>query len=95
MRSEFEPIIHGVRLLAAERAELSESGPRFVIVHHFWQPGTLCTPGEMIVEIRLVHRTREISIPLSLRLMLLFDYLARHKHLSLYDAGSREKALTT
>ena len=81
MQSKFEPIIRAVRLLAAERAELSGSGPRFLILHRFWVPETLCTPGEAIAEIRLLHRTREIPVPLSLRLMLLFDYLARHKHL--------------
>jgi hypothetical protein len=81
MRSEFEPIIRVVRLLAAERAELSRSGPRFVIIHRFWQPETFCTAGEAIGEIRFLHRTKEIPVPLSLRLMLLFDYLARHKHL--------------
>ena len=81
MLSEFDPIIRGVKLLAAERAELSKSGPRFLIIHWFWQPETLCTPGEAIAEIRLLHRTKETCVPLSLRLMLLFDYLARHKYL--------------
>jgi hypothetical protein len=81
MPNELEPIIRGVSLLAAERADLSISGPRFLILHRFWQPETLCTPGEAIAEIRLLHRTREIPAPLSLCLMLLFDYLARHRHL--------------
>lgn len=80
MRSEYEPIIRAVKLLAAERAELS-SGPRFLILHRFWQRGTICTPGEAITEIRLLHRTRQLPVPLSLRLLLLFDYLARHKRL--------------
>jgi hypothetical protein len=81
MPSEFDPIIRGVKLLAAERAALLKAGPQFLILHRFWQPETLCTPGEAIAEIRLLRRTREIPVPLSLRLMLLFDYLARHKHL--------------
>src|SRR5262245_12570495 len=80
MRSEFDPIIREVRLLVAERAELSKSGPRFLIFHRFWQPETLCTPGEAIAEVRLLYRIKEIAVPLSLRLMLLFDYLARYKH---------------
>ena len=80
MRTEFEPILRIVDLMAAERAELSMSGPQFLIIHRFWQPETLCTPGEAITEIRLLHRTKEVSLPTSLRLMLLFDYLARHKH---------------
>jgi len=68
-------------LLALERADLLKGGPRFCIHHRFWQPETICTPGEMIAEIRLQHRAREISVPLSSRLMILFDYLARHRHL--------------
>jgi hypothetical protein len=81
MPNEFDPIIRGLKLLAAERAELSKSGPRFLVLHRFWQPETLCTPGEVIGEIRLLHRTKAVPVLLSLRLMLLFDYLARHKHL--------------
>jgi hypothetical protein len=81
MLNEFDPIIRGVKLLAAERAELSKSGPRFLVFHRFWQPETLCTPGEVIAEIRFLHRRREVPVRLSLRLMLLFDYLARHKNL--------------
>ena len=79
MRTEFEPILRIVDLMAAERAELSMSGPQFLILHRFWQPETLCTPGEEITEIRLLHRTKEVSLPASRRLMLLFDYLARHQ----------------
>jgi len=81
MQNEFETIIRAVKLLTTERANLSKSGPRFLIIHRFWQRETLCTPGEAIAEIRVLHRTRTISVPLSLRLMLLFDYLARHKQL--------------
>jgi hypothetical protein len=81
MPSELDPIIRGVELLVTERADFSKSGPRFLVIHRFWQPETLCKPGEAIAEIRLLHRTREIPVPLSIRLMLLFDYLARHKHL--------------
>lgn len=81
MRETFESVIRMTKLLEAERAQLSARGPHFCIYHRFWQPATLCTPGEAIAEIRLLHRTKEVSVPLSLRLMLLFDYLARHKHL--------------
>jgi hypothetical protein len=80
MRNELEPIIRAVRLLSAERTALSKSGPRFLIIHRFWQPGTICTPGEAIAEIRLLYRGRKIAVPLSVRLLLLFDYLARHRH---------------
>lgn len=81
MQDEFEPILRTVDLMATERAELSMSGPRFLILHRLWQPETLCTPGEAIAEIRLLHRTKEVSLPVSLRLMVLFDYLARHRRM--------------
>ncbi len=80
--NEFEPILRTIDLMKAERAELSVRGPSFLIIHRFWQPETFCTPGEVIGDIRLLHRRREISVPLSLRLLLLFDYLARHRHLA-------------
>jgi hypothetical protein len=80
MENEMEVILRAVDLMAAERAALTTHGPRFCIHHRFWQPETICTPGEMIAEICLLHRTREISLPLPSRLMLLFDYLARHRH---------------
>jgi hypothetical protein len=81
MPSEFEPILRTIDLMEVERRELSVSGPRFVIYHRFWQPETICTPGEMIAEVRLQHRRKEVRLPLSLRLMLLFDYMARYRHL--------------
>lgn len=81
MQKEYESIMRAVKLLAAERASLLKAGPRSLILHRFWQPETICTPGETIAEIRFLHRTKEVSVPLSLRLTLLFDYLARHKHL--------------
>src|SRR5262249_19643476 len=77
--NEFAGIVRTIRLARAERARLSARGPRFVIVHRFWQPRTFCTPGEAISEIRLLHRRKTFSLPLSCRLMLLFDYLARHR----------------
>lgn len=82
MQNTFEPIIRLTRLLELERAQLSARGPHFCVYHRFWQPETLCTPGEAIAEIRLWHRRQRISLPLSLRLTLLFDYLARHQHLA-------------
>jgi hypothetical protein len=81
MRSEFEPILRALELLRVERAELSLRGPRFLIIHRFCQPETICTPGEAIAEVQLMHRTRVFSVPLSTRLMLLFDYLARHRRM--------------
>ena len=56
MQNEFELMLRIMDLVAAERAELSMSGPQFFILHRFWKPGTLCTPGEAIAEIRLLCR---------------------------------------
>jgi hypothetical protein len=80
MPDERELVVRAVDLMAVERAELATSGPPFLVVHRFWQRGTICTPGEAIMEIHLLHRGLRIPLPLSLRLMLLFDYLARHRH---------------
>jgi hypothetical protein len=82
MHSDFAPIIRGVKLLIAERSQWAARGPHFLILHRFWKPETICTPGEAIAEIRFLYRTRQIPVPLSLRLMLLFDYFARHQHLA-------------
>lgn len=82
MPDERELVVRAADLMAAERAELAMSGPPFLVLHRFWQPGTRCTPGEAIADIRFLHRTGEVSVPLSLRLTLLFDYLARHQHLA-------------
>ena len=75
-------VIRMARLLMAERAHLVARGPHFCIYHRYWEPETICTPGEAISDIELWHRTKRISVPLSLRQMLLFDYLARHQHLA-------------
>jgi len=78
---EFDSILRGLDLMKAERARLLARGPRFVIIHRFWQPETICTPGEAIADVRLIHRTRMSSLAVSTRPLLLFDYLARHMRL--------------
>lgn len=80
-QNEFEGILRAIELIRAERAKLLARGPRFIITHRFWQPETICTPGEAIAGIRLRYRGRQFSLMLSTRLLLLFDYLARHRHL--------------
>lgn len=94
MHNEFEPIIRGAKLLIAERAQLAARGPHFVILHRFWETGTICTPGEAIAEVRFFHRRKQIPVPLSLRLMLLFDYLARYQRLG-QNAGQIAAGLST
>lgn len=41
-----------------------------------------------------MHRAKKVSVPLSLRLMLLFDYLARHKWIG-QNAGQIAAGLST
>lgn len=71
-------------LAAVDRslAELREyhTGPSFKIVHRFQSALLDCGPGEEVWLICLVHRGREFPLPLSLSLLLFFDYLARTRH---------------
>jgi hypothetical protein len=69
-------------LLVTELRELNDEGPHFRIVHRFHVPGTDCAPGEEVAGVYLIYRGREFHLRLSLALRLLFDYLARHSHLS-------------
>jgi hypothetical protein len=71
-------VLEKVDLLLAELAELRSRGPHFRIRHRFSLPATRCLPGEEILSICLVHRSREYCLPLPLALRILFDYLARH-----------------
>jgi hypothetical protein len=80
MHDEFEVVIQEVDVLAAELARFSSVGPHFVIAHRFWQPNTTCTNGEAIGNVELAHRARRFLVSLSTSLLLLFDYLARHRH---------------
>lgn len=82
MDNELMPVLDEVDLLVAELRELRESGPYFRIYHRFHKPGTICAPGEEIVAVCLVHRGQEYPLRLSLSLRILFDYMARHSHLS-------------
>jgi len=78
MGDEFISVVQKVDLVIAETAEFAQSGPRFRIVHRFWQPGTLCTPGEEIAAVFLVYHSREYTLRLSQAQRLFFDYLAHH-----------------
>lgn len=79
MQNTFEPIVRLASLLKTERTQLAVCGPNFCIVHRFWRPHTLCTPGEAIAAAFLWHRQQKICLPFGYRTSLLFDYLARHK----------------
>jgi hypothetical protein len=80
MQNDSDFIVRLARLMEAERAQFAARGPQFCIHHSLWQAGTICTPGEVITGIYLVHRGKRIPLPLSVRNALLFDFLARYRH---------------
>jgi hypothetical protein len=71
-------VLERVDLLLEELMELRSRGPHFRIRHRFCANSDECLPGEEILTVSLVHRSREYWLPLSLPLRVLFDYLARH-----------------
>jgi hypothetical protein len=78
MQDRRDLVLEQVELLLAELAELRCRGPHFRIHHRFRKPGTVCSHGEEILAVCLVHSGREYCLPLSLALRILFDYLAQH-----------------
>ncbi len=92
----FAPVIEEVEFLIAETKEYESAGPHFKVLHRFQREGTDCLPGEEVALVSLVHRSREFPIRLSLALRVLFDYLARHRHLpqssAQIQAGTRNDA---
>src|ERR1700722_9695558 len=79
MADEFTPIIEEIDFTLEERAALRVSGPNFTIVHRYAAPGTECATGEEVALISLLHRARNIQLPLSLALRIFFDYLAHRR----------------
>jgi hypothetical protein len=82
MRDELQPVLHKVDLLVEELVQLANTGPQFIILHRLWKPHTLCRAGEEVAEISLLHRSRQVPLPFSLALRMLFDYLARHRQIA-------------
>lgn len=68
-----------------ELRRLSAADLHFKIWHRFRAPGTECAPGEEVaaVAVSFGSRQREFHLPLSLALRLVFDLLARHRHVPL------------
>jgi hypothetical protein len=62
---------------------LSAADLHFEIWHRFRAPGTECAPGEEVTACSLLERQRYFHLPLSLALRLVFDFLARHRHVPL------------
>ncbi len=63
-----------------------EAIPHFTIWHRFRAPGTECGAGEEVAAISLRGRENDVHLPLSLGLRLVFDLLARHRHVPLSAA---------
>lgn len=79
MNDRFVGLIQEVEFLLAESERFAASGPHFTIVRRC-KSKHKCLPDE-ILAICYVYRSREIHVPLPSKLALLFDYLARHRHL--------------
>jgi hypothetical protein len=78
---DFRPVAEKADVILLERSDLMRIGPRFLIIHRFRAPGTDCAPGEEIAAVSLIFRGRETPVRLPLALRLLFDYLARYRHM--------------
>ena len=75
---ETSSVLDNVDLLLAEQREISAARLHFRVVHRFRKQGCDCMPGEETVAVFLLHRSREILVPLSLTLRLVFDFMARN-----------------
>lgn len=75
-----QAVFHVIALMKHERRELSQCGPLLMITHRAWQRGTICTPGEVIYKVELVYRGKRFLVRLSTALLLLLDYLSRHRY---------------
>jgi hypothetical protein len=62
---------------------LSSADFHFKIWHRFRAPGTECAAGEEVAAVSILPRQGEFHVPLSLTLRLVFDFLARHRHVPL------------
>ena len=74
-------LIAQAEIALLEAGELVNNGPKFRIIHRFHKQGTLCEPGEEVAAIFLLEKAREILVPFSLSLRLLFNYLAEGRRI--------------
>ena len=76
-------IVDMAEVLLLELEQLQQSGFHFLIHHsyHTTADSTPCGAGEEITAVHLVYRGRTTLIPLPLSLMLVFECLARHRHI--------------
>jgi len=82
MNDHIDPMGYAIDVAVAELHALNADGPHFRIIHRFRKPGCACGPGEQIVAIQLLHHGREFQLPLSLALLLIFDFLAKHSRIA-------------
>jgi hypothetical protein len=76
-----KPVLKPPKFRTTSRADL-----HFKIWHRFRAPGTECAPGEEVAAVSLITPHSEVHVPLSLTLRLVFDLLARHRHVPLSAA---------
>jgi len=83
MPPEFQHVLRTVELLLLELDRLNHRGPEFTIVHSFRVAcdGAECQAGEEVSHVLLVSRGKQTIVPLALATRLVFDYLARTRHL--------------
>lgn len=79
MSNSLKSLVEEVEFLVAERNDSLARGFVFKIVHRYRIPGTNCVPGEEVLAISLVYRGREYQLRLAPALLLLGDYLLRHR----------------
>ena len=76
MPNNFVLLIREIEFLIADSTQLKETGPCFTILHRYWVPGTVCSPGE---EVALIELGFGLSLPLPLTARLLVDYLGHYR----------------
>lgn len=87
-------VVEEVEYLLARRRRREQERPRFVVVHGYHQPGTVCLPGESIESAHLSYPERDIPVHLSLPGLMLTDCMVRHHHTPLSIARI-ERLLTS
>lgn len=83
MSPDFENVIRTTELLLLELYRIDHHGPEFTIIHSYriGVYGAECQAGEEVSRVVLVHRGKQVIVPLALATRLVFDYLARTRHI--------------
>jgi hypothetical protein len=83
MSPDFQHVLRTAELLLLELDRLDHRGPEFTIIHSFRIAcdGAKCQAGEEVSRIVLGSRGKQTIVPLALATRLVFDYLARTRHL--------------